>query len=121
MSVANFDEIKEQYLLNIMATVSIEEIPYELILNWDQTGLHVVPGSKWTMEKQGSNRVEIAEKDDKHQIIAVICGSLKGKLLPFQIIYQGTTKACIPKCTCIPPSWHLTYSYNHWSNVEKMM
>ena len=111
--MANFVKIKEQYLLDIMATVTMEEIPYELILNWDQTGLYVVAGSKWTMEKQGSNHVEIAEKDDKHQIIAVICGSLKGKLLPFQIIYQGTTKACIPKCTCIPPSWHLTYSYNH--------
>ena len=83
ISLSNFSEIKEQFLLDIMATVSMEEIPYELILNWDQTGLHVVPGSKWTMEKQGSNRVEIAGMDDKRQITAVICGSLTGKLLPF--------------------------------------
>ena len=120
ISLSNFSEIKEQFLLDIMATVSMEEIPYELILNWDQTGLHVVPGSKWTMEKQGSNRVEIAGMDDKRQITAVICGSLSGKLLPFQVIYQGTTKACLPKCTGIPQDWHLTYTYNHWSNEEKM-
>ena len=58
--VTNFPELKEQFLLDIMASVSMEEIPYDLVINWDQTGLHVVPGSKWTMEKKGSNRVAIA-------------------------------------------------------------
>ena len=79
VSLSNFPEIKEQFLLDIMATVSMEEIPCELILNWDQTGQHVVPGSKWTIEKQGSKRVEIGGMDDKHQITAVICGSLTEK------------------------------------------
>lgn len=45
ISVSNFDEIKEQFLFDVVATVTMEEIPYELIINWDQTGLHVVPGS----------------------------------------------------------------------------
>ena len=70
------------------------------------------------MEKQGSKRVEIAGKDDKCQIM--ICGSLTGKLLPFQVIYQCTTKVCLRKCTNIPQDWHLTYTYNHWSNEQKM-
>ena len=98
----------------------MEEIPCELILNWDHTGLHVVPGSKWTMEIQGSKRVEIAGMDVKRQITGVICGSLTGKLLPFQVIYQGTTKVCLSKCTGIHKEWHPTYTYNHWSNEEKM-
>lgn len=58
--------------------------------------------------------------DDKRQITAVICASLTGKLLPFQVIYQGTTKACLPKVAGTPTDWHVTCTPNHWSNEEKM-
>ena len=30
----------------------MEEIPAELILNWDQTGIRLVPASSSTMEKE---------------------------------------------------------------------
>ena len=53
IAVANFDEVKEQFLLDIQAMVTMEEIPFDLILNWDQTGLHIVPGCEWTMEEKG--------------------------------------------------------------------
>ncbi len=36
----------------------MEEIPDDLIINWDHTGLNYVPVSKWTMAKEGSKRVE---------------------------------------------------------------
>ena len=48
------------------------------MLNWDQTGISVVPGSAWTMDLKGFNRVEIVHIDDKHQFTAVFCGSLDG-------------------------------------------
>ena len=120
IAVANFDEIKEQFLLDIQAVTMMEEIPFDLILNWDQTGIHVVPGSAWTMEEKGCRRVEIAGMDDKRQITAVICGSMTGDLVPFQLIYSGTTKACLPKYDGIPSDWHVTCTSNHWSNEEKM-
>ena len=41
--VQNFDEIKAQFLLDIKAVVSFEEIPAQLVINWDQTGIHYVP------------------------------------------------------------------------------
>ena len=69
----------------------MEEIPYDLIFNWDQTGLNIVPGSVWTLDRKGTKRVEIAGIDDKCQITAVIRGTLSGKLLPFQVIFTGTT------------------------------
>ena len=62
IAVTNFDEVKEQFLLDIEAVVTMQEIPFDLILNWDQTGLHVVPGSTWTMEEKG---VKIIGMDDK--------------------------------------------------------
>ena len=52
-----------------------------LIINWDQTAINYIPLSSWTMEKRGSNRVEIVALDDKHKIIAVFAGTL-GYFLP---------------------------------------
>ena len=56
----------------------MEEIPSELILNWDQTGLNIVPASHWTLEQKGARRVELFGVNDKRQITAVFCGSLWG-------------------------------------------
>ena len=53
-SEANFAEQKKVFLNDVVATVTMEEIPAELILNWDQTGIKVVPSSTWTMEERGA-------------------------------------------------------------------
>ena len=52
--------------------------PPALIINWDQTGINYVPVSSWTMEVEGSKRVELVGKDDKRQITAVFAGSMVG-------------------------------------------
>ena len=36
-SVENFVELKQQFLEDVVATVDMEKVPLELILNWDQT------------------------------------------------------------------------------------
>ena len=63
--VQNFDEIKAQFLLDIKAVVSFEEIPAQLVINLDQTGIHYIPVGSWTMDKEGSKPVEIIACDDK--------------------------------------------------------
>ena len=45
---------KEGFLNDICAEVIMNDIPEDLIFNWDQTGIHLVPVSEWTMEKQGT-------------------------------------------------------------------
>ena len=72
------------------------------------------------MEEKGCKRVEIIGMDDKRQIRTVICGCLSGNLLRFQLIYSGTTKACLPKYDGIPSDWHVTCTSNHCSNEVKM-
>ena len=67
----------------------MEEIPAELILNWDQTGIKIVPSNTWTMDQQGSKQVEAAGANDKRLITAIFCGSLMGDFLLIQVIYQG--------------------------------
>ena len=55
--VPNFEEVKAQFLFNIKVLVEMDEIPFDLIINCDQTGIHYVPVGLWTMDKEGSSRV----------------------------------------------------------------
>ena len=86
VSVTDFEEIKAQFLLDIKVVVEMEEIPFPLIINWDQTGMHYVPVSSWTMAKERSKRVEICGVDDKRQITAVFACSMTGDFLPMQLV-----------------------------------
>ena len=53
LQVHDFEGVKQQFLIDIRAVVTLEEIPKDLILNWDHTGLKIVPTSCWTMEEKG--------------------------------------------------------------------
>jgi len=52
------EQLKEQYFLDIKAVVEMEDIPADLILNWDHTGINIIPGCPWTMEEKGAKRVD---------------------------------------------------------------
>ena len=82
MSVAKFESFKAHFLFDIQVITTMEDIPEGLIINWDQTGIHYVPVSNWTMAKEGSKRVEIAGADHKRQITAVFGGTMSGDFLP---------------------------------------
>ena len=120
ITVNNFDSIKEQFLFEIQTAAEMEDIPPELILNWEQTGISIVPRWSWTMELKGAKRVAIAGISDKRQITAVLCGTLAGDFLPPQLIYQGKTTACNPRYK-FPDNWNITCTTNHWSNEETMI
>ena len=119
MTVENFETIKQQFLFDIQTVIDMEDVPMELVFNWDQTGISIVPGSTWAMELKGSKRVVITGISDKRQITAVFCGTLAGEFLPPQLIYQGKTSACLPWHKFLD-DWHITCTPNHWSNEEKM-
>ena len=78
----DFIRMKEDYLMDIKAVVEMEEIPHDMIINWDQTAMKIVPSCLWTMEKRGTKRVEITGIDDKRQITAVFACTLSGKVPP---------------------------------------
>ena len=105
----NFAELKKSFLTDVKATVTMEEIPPDLILNWNQTGIKIVPCSTWTMDQRGAKRVEMVGVNDKCQITAVFCGTLMGDFLPLQVIYKGITPRCHPRFT-FPSGWHVTHS-----------
>ena len=116
----DFAAAKAAFLNDVVAVVTMDDIPPELVLNWDQTGIHLVPASTWTMDREGSRRVEISGANDKRQITAVLCGSLTGDFLPLQLIYKGKTRRCHPRYV-FPSDWHVTQSPKHWSTEKTMI
>ena len=119
LSDSAFKDAKAAYLHKISKAVADGKIPPDLIINWDQTGVKVVPSSEWTQEERGTARVEIAGVDDKRQITVTSACALSGELLPFQVLHEGKTVRCHPSNSATFPQgcdvWHTP---NHWANAE---
>ena len=115
LSKAEFELAKKRYLKKIKRAVTDAKIPPQLVVNWDQTGVNIVPASQWTQEEQGSSRVEVAGIGDKRQITITVAGTLSGSLLPFQVLYEGKTERCHPSTT-FPEGFDIWHTPNHWAN-----
>ena len=74
----DFEKTKEVFLADIAAEVLMNDIPDQLIINWDHTGLSLVPTGQWTMHQAGDKVVPIAKADDKRQITAVLAANMAG-------------------------------------------
>ena len=59
ITVAHFEEVKECFMADIQAEVMMKEIPDDLIVNWDQTPLHIVPTGDWTMHRKGEKIIPL--------------------------------------------------------------
>ena len=80
---------KQDCLDWIAIIVKSFNIPPELVINFDQTGLHLAHASKTTYSSKGAKQVVIRFAKDKRQVTAVLAGSGSGSLLPPQIIFEG--------------------------------
>ena len=85
-------QVKEDFMQCIVSTIQDHTIPLSLVLNFNETGIPVVPVSMWTLAKKGSSKVLITRIEDKHQIAAVLLCTAMGELLDPQLLYQGTNK-----------------------------
>ena len=52
VNVDDFEAAKAQFLLDTSAVVQMEAILNDLIINWDQTGIHYIPVGSWTKGKR---------------------------------------------------------------------
>jgi hypothetical protein len=108
----------------IAALVKTYDIPKELVINSDQTALHIRPSTDQTYDVKGVKDVKSLGKDDKRQITCTIRSAASGDLLPLQLIFQGKTIVVVPKdpraVAARAKGWHLTMSSNHWSNQQTM-
>ena len=81
VSSANFENTKQIFLADVTAEVIMNEIPDELIFNWNQTALSIIPTGEWTMHRAGEKVIPIAHPDDKRQITAVLAATLTGMFI----------------------------------------
>ena len=81
----NFEELKENYLSKISSTVAENKIPADLIVNWDQTGVRMVPVKDWTMTTKGSKQVSVTGLGDKREITMLTSVTMSGHLIPPQV------------------------------------
>lgn len=107
VSVPEFEANKAQFVFDVKSIIEMEEIPKELVINWNHTGIHYIPVSNWTMAKEGSKS---AGTEYKRQITAVFANTIAGDFLCPQIIYSGTRR--LPTVP-FPKGWHVTYTENH--------
>jgi hypothetical protein len=105
----------------------------EFIINWDQTGVMLMPHSKYTYNLRSSKQNSVHGYDDKRQITAVVATNFAGEILPLQLIFKGQDKK-IQQKKAVPSlvdndalqhditsaGWHLTQSHNHWSVFSTM-
>lgn len=99
----------------IKSVVTMEDVPQDLIIHWDQTAMKIVPSSAWMMEKKGTKRVEIVATDDKRRITAEFACSLSLVLFLTNAINlpRDNSEMFSQRCyDCI---------FNHWSNTATMV
>ena len=53
IDVDHFEELKRVFLMDITNIVSKDEIPPQLVINFDQTVINYVPTPSWTMGQRG--------------------------------------------------------------------
>ena len=66
--VLQFQETQAIFLAPVKV---MNEIPKELVFNWDKKVLHFVFTGQWTMKKAREKMIPISNSDDKHQITVV--------------------------------------------------
>ena len=101
------------FLSQISGLVAANSIPEDLIINFDQTGINLIPAGNWTLEQRGAQRVEIYGAVDKRRITATFAATMSGLFLPMQLLYGGKTNQCHPKYA-FPASFHVYHTPNYW-------
>lgn len=111
-----YTENRYTFLSSIFETVEQYSIPFEMILNADQTPSSYVSVGKMTMAKRGEKSVPIKGLTDKRNITLTFAITFAGDFLPMQIIYGGKTDRSQPRGVVFPKGFHVTQNEKHWSN-----
>lgn len=142
------DDWEEQvyfFSLRLAVLVSLYEIPMDLVVNSDQTGIQLVPSGKKTWTFKGSKDVSVIGNEDGRQItgiyiffvkfcdnsnfcliLAMVSSTPSGNMLPLQLIFTGSESStrALPDTNSvsqlIKDGWHLTQTPTHWSTMRTM-
>jgi DDE superfamily endonuclease len=96
----NVDEILTKAYLHMAYSVKDKSIPPELMANSDQTQLTLAQGCHMTYAKVGSKQVSTIGTEEKRAITVMVTLTNDSKVLPFQVIYKGSTATSLPSKNC---------------------
>jgi len=105
--------------------VKVADIPADLVLNGDQTGVSVLPVAKQTWEETGAKQVAVLAKEEKRQFTCMVTSAASGAMLPIQSIWQGKTNVSLPQKSLRRESesygnrW-VSGGERHWSSLKSM-
>lgn len=111
---SDWEEQGLQMAQRVAYLVKAHSIPPQLVVNTDQTGIHLVPtGGAHTWAQKGSKHVLVHGVEDKRQITVSVSSSAAGDLLPFQLVFTGLTQRSLPprnngRIACEEAGWQLT-------------
>ena len=88
--------------------------------NVDQAPSKYVPTSSATMTKKNSKHVPKEGADDKHAITLTSAETLRGDMLPFQMIYTGKTNHSLPTAE-FPGGFLPGFNKSYWSNEKETL
>lgn len=70
-----FNAIKVDFHQRIGTLVQAHAIPINLIINFDQTAIPLVPAPQWTLDELGTKQVKIVGINDKHNITGKVAAA----------------------------------------------
>jgi len=113
----SLETLKKGFLLDVKNIVNFEQILSNLTTNCVLTMFLLGLGQY--MEKEETWTDQLAGKNNKRQSTTVFGGSMVGKFLPIQFIYQRKTQQCLP-IVKFQANRDVTFSQNNWSNEGTM-
>jgi hypothetical protein len=115
----DFEEKKSKYLKIGAELIYRYRVPPKLVINGDETAVLLVSRANVTRNVVGSKRVRILGMgEDKAQITATIFATEAGDILPYQMIFQGTTERCHPPKGGKPDDCLWTHTKSHWQSPQ---
>ncbi|KAF8609641.1 hypothetical protein BDV93DRAFT_432127 [Ceratobasidium sp. AG-I] len=105
--------------------IAMHNVPPELVINADQTGISYLGTGRKTWELKGSNQVSGVGKDEKRQFTLMVGVTAAGQILPFQSIFKGSTAASLPSAFSRTPCEDHDFLFTsggdkHWSSLGSM-
>ena len=118
-------ELGRNMAIQIAQSIHAYHTPPELVINADQTGIHLLPSPNHTWDTCGNQQVQIIGKNEKHQVTLMMASTVSGGLLKSQVIVPGISHQSLPPPNkCLPFASSLQYFYSggvkHWSNLQMM-
>ena len=118
ISIPDFEQYNAQFIFNVKVVIEMEEIPSELVISWDQTGIHYVLVGRW--QRRGQNELKQPELMTNGKSLLCLAAPCLGTFYFHNWFIKAKPTKCLPSVK-FPSDWHITFTENHWSNEKQWL